>query len=112
MTQASYPPPDATLVIFGAMGDLARRPLAPSLDNITPVSMAFHYKDHFEMGGSTGDETLIYDVLIGDPSLFQRGDEIEAAWAGGAAVPDLDGAGRPSGGLRRRQRWPLPAPTP
>ncbi|USQ95371.1 glucose-6-phosphate dehydrogenase [Caulobacter sp. RL271] len=50
------------------------------LANTAPVSMAFRYKDHFEMGGSTGYETLIYDVLIGDPSLFQRGDEIEAAW--------------------------------
>jgi glucose-6-phosphate 1-dehydrogenase len=51
------------------------------LANTAPVTMAFRYGEHFEMGGSTGYETLIYDVLIGDPSLFQRGDEIEAGWA-------------------------------
>ncbi len=50
------------------------------LANTAPVTMAFRYGDHFKMGGSTGYETVIYDVLIGDPSLFQRGDEIEAAW--------------------------------
>jgi glucose-6-phosphate 1-dehydrogenase len=28
-----------------------------------------------------GYETLIYDCLIGDPTLFQRADQVEAAWA-------------------------------
>ena len=28
-----------------------------------------------------GYETLIYDCLIGDATLFQRADQVEAAWA-------------------------------
>jgi len=33
-----------------------------------------------------GYETLIYDCLIGDATLFQRADTVEAAWG---AVQDL-----------------------
>ena len=29
---------------------------------------------------STGYETLIYDCMIGDASLFQRADTVEAGW--------------------------------
>ncbi|MFL5335257.1 MAG: glucose-6-phosphate dehydrogenase, partial [Geminicoccaceae bacterium] len=34
-------------------------------------------------------ETLLYDCLIGDPTLFQRADNIEAGWR--AVQPFLDG---------------------
>ena len=46
----------------------------------TPVEMQFSYADYFELGGSTGYETLIYDILTGDQTLFQRADAVEAAW--------------------------------
>lgn len=46
----------------------------------TPVSMDFSYADHFEVSHLTGYETLLYDVLTGDQTLFQRADQIEAAW--------------------------------
>ncbi|MEO1967179.1 MAG: glucose-6-phosphate dehydrogenase [Sphingomonadaceae bacterium] len=46
----------------------------------TPVAMQFSYADYFELGGSTGYETLIYDILTGDQTLFQRADAVEAAW--------------------------------
>jgi glucose-6-phosphate 1-dehydrogenase len=46
------------------------------------VSMNFRYDDFFELKPSTGYETLIYDVLIGDPTLFNRADNIEAGWKG------------------------------
>ncbi len=46
----------------------------------TPVSMDFRYADKFKLAGSTGYETLLYDVLIGDPMLFSRADQIEAGW--------------------------------
>jgi len=44
------------------------------------VRMNFHYSDRFEVGQRTGYETLLYDVLIGDQTLFQRADQIESGW--------------------------------
>jgi glucose-6-phosphate 1-dehydrogenase len=52
------------------------------------VRMNFCYKDYFKMAPSTGYETLIYDCMIGDPTLFQRADNIEAGWQ--AVQPILD----------------------
>jgi glucose-6-phosphate 1-dehydrogenase len=34
----------------------------------------------FPCCASTGYETLIYDCMLGDPTLFQRADNIEAGW--------------------------------
>jgi glucose-6-phosphate 1-dehydrogenase len=45
------------------------------------VSMDFRYADAFELGHRTGYETLLYDMLIGDQSLFQRADQVERGWA-------------------------------
>ena len=53
-----------------------------------PVSLDFHYADAFQMGHRTGYETLLYDVLIGDQTLFQRADQIEAGWR--AVQPVID----------------------
>jgi glucose-6-phosphate 1-dehydrogenase len=50
--------------------------------------MTFRYEDYFEAAPSTGYETLIYDCTIGDALLFQRADEVEAAWRG--VQPFLD----------------------
>src|SRR5437667_2208604 len=47
---------------------------------ITGVGMTFDYEDYFEAARSTGYETLIYDCMIGDATLFQRADGIEAGW--------------------------------
>ncbi len=44
------------------------------------VLMDFKYQDYFGAAPSTGYETLIYDVMIGDATLFQRADNIEAGW--------------------------------
>ncbi|WP_460449993.1 glucose-6-phosphate dehydrogenase [Alsobacter sp. SYSU BS001988] len=44
------------------------------------VQMSFSYADHFQMQPSTGYETLIYDAMIGDQTLYQRADNIEAGW--------------------------------
>ncbi len=52
------------------------------------VSMKFDYADWFPAGPSTGYETLLYDVLIGDATLFQRADNVEAGWE--AIEPVLD----------------------
>lgn len=44
------------------------------------VRMDFKYKDYFGTAPNTGYETLLYDVMIGDATLFQRADNIEGAW--------------------------------
>jgi glucose-6-phosphate 1-dehydrogenase len=47
---------------------------------IDGVDMKFNYEDAFEIAPSTGYETLVYDCMTGDASLFQRADSIEAGW--------------------------------
>jgi len=44
------------------------------------VEMKFNYEDYFNLSPNTGYETLIYDCMIGDATLFQRADNIEAGW--------------------------------
>jgi glucose-6-phosphate 1-dehydrogenase len=53
-----------------------------------PVSLDFRYGDMFDIGKMTGYESLLYDLFIGDQTLFQRADGIEAGWA--AVQPFLD----------------------
>jgi len=55
---------------------------------LAEVDMDFRYSDYFKAEPSTGYETLIYDCLTGDATLFQRADNIEAGWA--AVQPILD----------------------
>jgi glucose-6-phosphate 1-dehydrogenase len=50
--------------------------------------MNFAYKTYFKVAPNTGYETLIYDCMIGDATLFQRADNIEAGWQ--AVQPILD----------------------
>jgi glucose-6-phosphate 1-dehydrogenase len=64
----------------------AKRP-GPTV-KLNTVSMDFAYKSYFEMAPNTGYETLIYDCMIGDATLFQRADNIEAGWR--AVQPILD----------------------
>jgi glucose-6-phosphate 1-dehydrogenase len=64
----------------------AKRP-GPEIE-IQGVAMDFCYSDYFEPVSSVGYETLIYDCLIGDPTLFQRADAVEVAWC--AVQPVLD----------------------
>jgi glucose-6-phosphate 1-dehydrogenase len=47
---------------------------------IAGVEMDFAYRDYFAPLAAVGYETLIYDSLIGDATLFQRADTVEAAW--------------------------------
>lgn len=47
---------------------------------LSPVEMDFSYDDYFGNEPSTGYETLIYDCMQGDPTLFKRADIIENAW--------------------------------
>ena len=44
------------------------------------VKMNFAYKDWFPPQQNVGYETLIYDVMTGDQTLFQRADQVEEGW--------------------------------
>jgi glucose-6-phosphate 1-dehydrogenase len=48
---------------------------------IGTVDMAFAYADHFGAEPATGYERLLYDAVLGDPTLFQRADMVEAGWS-------------------------------
>jgi glucose-6-phosphate 1-dehydrogenase len=44
------------------------------------VRMDFRYKDYFSETPGTGYEILLYDCMVGDATLFQRADFVEAGW--------------------------------
>jgi len=44
------------------------------------VNMDFEYSDYFGQTPSTGYERLLHDCMIGDATLFQRADMVEAGW--------------------------------
>jgi glucose-6-phosphate 1-dehydrogenase len=52
------------------------------------VKMEFEYADYFGSQPRTGYETLLYDCMTGDSTLFHRSDMVEAGWA--AVAPLLD----------------------
>ena len=62
------------------------------------VDMSMHYKDFFQEPSNVGYETLLYDCMTGDATLFQRADAIEASWA--AVQPLLDAWGKSGGTLQ------------
>jgi len=45
------------------------------------VDMDFDYSEHFGAQPATGYERLLYDGMLGDQTLFQRTDMLEASWA-------------------------------
>ncbi len=44
------------------------------------VEMTFSYAEAFPGGSADAYERLLHDVMIGDPTLFVRTDEVERAW--------------------------------
>ena len=53
----------------------------PGLDMyLKPVDMVFNYSDSYETEPPEAYETLLYDVMLGDATLFMRADQVEAAW--------------------------------
>jgi len=44
------------------------------------VNMDFHYKDLADIHVPSAYERLLYDVMLGDSTLFSRDDEVETAW--------------------------------
>ena len=64
----------------------AKRP-GPDV-RLADVRMDFRYADYFKTEPATGYETLIYDCLTGDQTLFKRADAVEFAWR--AVMPFLN----------------------
>jgi glucose-6-phosphate 1-dehydrogenase len=56
--------------------------------NLGLVRMDFKYSDYFGTTPSTGYETLLYDCMTGDSTLFHRADLVETAWK--IVTPVLD----------------------
>jgi len=52
------------------------------------VDMDFEYGDYFGVQPSTGYERLLHDCMVGDATLFQRADMVEAGWS--IVTPVLD----------------------
>lgn len=53
----------------------------PGIDMIiNPVDMVFDYKGTYETETPEAYETLLLDTIVGDQTLFMRGDQVEEAW--------------------------------
>lgn len=53
----------------------------PGLEmKLAPTSLEFDYEKRFGRSLKTGYETLLFDVMTGDTTLFQRSDQIEYGW--------------------------------
>ena len=48
--------------------------------NLGAVNMNMKYEEYFGVAPWTGYETLLLDCMIGEPTLFQRADTVEAGW--------------------------------
>jgi glucose-6-phosphate 1-dehydrogenase len=57
--------------------------------SIGAVDMDFDYEDYFGNTPSTGYERLLYDCMLGDATLFQRADQVEAAWSVVAPIQQI-----------------------
>jgi glucose-6-phosphate 1-dehydrogenase len=51
-----------------------------ALLRVGSVNMSFEYSRYFGTDAYTGYEVLLYDCMIGDATLFQRADMVEAGW--------------------------------
>ena len=53
----------------------------PGLDMIlNPVDLVFDYSGTYKVETPEAYETLLLDTMLGDQTLFMRGDQVEAAW--------------------------------
>ncbi|ADE10636.1 glucose-6-phosphate dehydrogenase [Sideroxydans lithotrophicus] len=57
---------------------MAKEPGSPL--RLRPVDMRFSYKEAFQVDSPAAYETLLWDVMLGDATLFMRADQVEAAW--------------------------------
>jgi glucose-6-phosphate 1-dehydrogenase len=55
---------------------------------LRPVDMRFNYRESFDAPSPDAYETLLWDVMKNDATLFMRADQVEAAWR--LLMPVLD----------------------
>jgi glucose-6-phosphate 1-dehydrogenase len=60
------------------LGFQAKSP-GPEME-LRPVEMHFNYREAFSTPSPNAYETLLWDVMNNDPTLFMRADQVEAAW--------------------------------
>jgi glucose-6-phosphate 1-dehydrogenase len=53
------------------------------------VEMDFNYADYFGTNSNTGYEVLLYDCILGDQTLYQRADMVEAGWSAVNPIVDV-----------------------
>jgi glucose-6-phosphate 1-dehydrogenase len=93
--------------------------------HLRSVEMQFNYEDSFAVRSPEAYETLLWDIMKNDATLFMRADQVEAAWR--LLMPVLDvwaeappsdfpnyaagswGPGDVQGLLAQGHSWPLPA---
>jgi glucose-6-phosphate 1-dehydrogenase len=91
---------------------------------LRPVDMRFSYRDSFAVSSPDAYQTLLWDIMKGDATLFMRADQVEAAWQWlmpvlevWAATPPGDfpnyaagtwGPEAVQGLLAQGHSWPLP----
>ena len=61
--------------------ELTAKEPGPGGIRLRPVSLALNYTEAFQRRSPDAYERLLMDVVRGDPTLFMRRDEVEAAWA-------------------------------
>ena len=92
---------------------------------LRPVDMRFNYRERFAARSPDAYETLLWDIMKNDSTLFMRADQVEAAWRLLMPVYDLWSVAPPSdfpnydagswgpesiqGMLAHGHTWPLPA---
>jgi glucose-6-phosphate 1-dehydrogenase len=83
--QASMAPPEPNQLIIAIQPEetiklrMSAKVPGPEV-TASPVEMRFNYEDYFGVERQTGYETLLYDAMTGDRSLYKRADVIEAGW--------------------------------
>jgi glucose-6-phosphate 1-dehydrogenase len=83
--QADMAPPAPNLVVISIQPDetikirMAAKVPGPDL-SASAVDLRFNYDDYFGAKPKTGYETLLYDAMTGDRSLFKPADIVEAGW--------------------------------
>jgi glucose-6-phosphate 1-dehydrogenase len=55
---------------------------------LAAVQLSFGYQEFGPVPAATGYERLLYDVMVGDSTLFHCADEVDAAWRALAPVQD------------------------
>ena len=83
--QADMAPPAPNLIVISIQPEetikirMAAKVPGPDL-SASAVDLRFNYDDFFGAKPKTGYETLLYDAMTGDRSLFKPADVVEAAW--------------------------------